>query len=413
MLSPFMTSPEASLPAIISIEDLGLDRGAHLLIDAALIPLGIGERLAVHGSAPELAIHLAAWCRVAGHGFIATASGAQPNAQEIGWIVRGEAIDARWSGAERIGDAAAARQLAAHAPGRWGLAARGALLEAGAPEFHFPLNQREQVWSDDAPRLYAQAAAAQWDPARALDWTPPVLSSVVDAAVAQLMTFLIENENAALLVTARFLSQIHPHFREIMQVLAIQAADEARHVEVFTRRAELCVAGIGRSTALGQRSLQTLVEEPDFVLASFMLAVMGEGTFLTLLAFIERHAPDPLTQAMMRLVIQDESRHVAFGIGHLRRLLLNDPGQRQRLASAVRRRSDALQQTAGLNQVVLDALIVLAACEFTPAAIGRGHDLVQALRFDMDAGRRARLSQLGFDQAEATELSALHTPNFM
>jgi hypothetical protein len=56
---------------------------------------------------------------------------------------------------------------------------------------------------------------------------------------------------------------------------------------------------------------------------------------------------------------------------------------------------------------------VLAAGEFTPAAIGRGHDLVQALRFDMDAGRRARLSQLGFDQAEATELSALHTPNFM
>jgi hypothetical protein len=39
--------------------------------------------------------------------------------------------------------------------------------------------------------------------------------------------------------------------------------------------------------------------------------------------------------------------------------------------------------------------------------------LVQALRSDMDAGRRARLSQLGFDHAEATELSALHTPNFM
>ena len=227
------------------------------------------------------------------------------------------------------------------------------------------------------------------------------------------MTFLIENENAALLITARFLAQIHPHFREIMQVLAIQAADEARHSEVFTRRAELCAAGIGRSTALGQRSLQTLVEEPDFVLASFMLAVMGEGTFLTLLAFIERHAPDPLTQTMMRLVIQDESRHVAFGIGHLRQLLANDPGQRQRLAAAVRRRNDTLQHTAGQNQVVLDALVVLAAGEFTPAAIGRGYDLVQALRSDMDAGRRARLSQLGFDLAEAAELSALHTPNFM
>ena len=406
---PFTTSPEPSLPTTIAIDELGLDRGAHLLIEGALIHLAVGARLAVCGCAPDLPIHLSAWCRAHGHGFIAAALGAK----EIGWIVRGEAIDARWLNAERAGDATLPRQPVTSAPGRWGLAARGALLEAGAPEFHFPLNQRAFVWSDDAPRLYAQAAAAQWDPARALDWTPPILSPVVDAALAQIMTFLIENENAALLITARFLAQIHPHFREIMQVLAIQAADEARHSEVFTRRAELCAAGIGRSTALGQRSLQTLVEEPDFVLASFMLAVMGEGTFLTLLAFIERHAPDPLTQTMMRLVIQDESRHVAFGIGHLRQLLANDPGQRQRLATAVRRRNDTLQHTAGLNQVVLDALVVLAAGEFTPAAIGRGYDLVQALRSDMDAGRRARLSQLGFDLAEAAELSALHTPNFM
>ena len=78
MLSPFMISQEASLPAIISIEDLGFDRGAHLLIDAALIPLGVGDRLAVRGSAPELAIHLTAWCRAAGHGFIAAAPSAQP-----------------------------------------------------------------------------------------------------------------------------------------------------------------------------------------------------------------------------------------------------------------------------------------------------------------------------------------------
>jgi TusA-related sulfurtransferase len=392
----------------IIIDDLGFDRGAHILIEATLRNLTVGSRLAVQGNAPELKIHLAAWCRANGHEYIAA-----NETNVVGWIIRGEAMDARWLNAERVGDVQTPGKPVTTAPGRWGLAARGALLEAGAPEFHFPLNHRDQLWSDDAPRLYAQAAAAQWDPAKALDWTPPNLAPVVDDAVAQIMTFLIENENAALLVTARFLAQVHPHFHEIMQVLAIQAADEARHGEVFMRRAELCRAGIGRSTALGQRSLQTLVEEPDFVLASFMLAVMGEGTFLTLLAFIERHAPDPLTQNMMRLVIQDESRHVAFGIGHLRRLLISDPGQRQRLSAAVRRRSEALQQSAGLNQVVLDALVVLAAGALTPEAVGHGYDCVQQLRFDMDAGRKTRLNQLGFDSTEASELSALHTPNFM
>ncbi len=55
-------------------------------------------------------------------------------------------------------------------PQRWGLAARGALVESGAPEFHFPLADKTEVWSADAVRLYAQAAAAQWDPATAIPW---------------------------------------------------------------------------------------------------------------------------------------------------------------------------------------------------------------------------------------------------
>ena len=94
------------------------------------------------------------------------------------------------------------------------------------------------------------------------------------------MTYLIENENAALLVPARFLGQVHPHFREVMQLLAIQVADEARHVEVFTRRALLKRRRMGLSTVGGQASLKTLFDEPDFALASFLLSVLGEGTFL-------------------------------------------------------------------------------------------------------------------------------------
>ena len=70
-----------------------------------------------------------------------------------------------------------------------------------------------------------------------------VAQEEVEAAVVQVMTYLIENENAALVVPARFLGQIHPHFREVMQLLAVQVADEARHIEVFTRRALLDGAG--------------------------------------------------------------------------------------------------------------------------------------------------------------------------
>src|SRR5271170_4010063 len=205
-------------------------------------------------------------------------------------------------------------------------------------------------------RIYAQGAAAQWDPATAIPWNTNFdLPPEVEDAVVQIMTYLIENETAALIVPSRFVSQLHPHFREVMQVLALQAADEARHIEVFTRRALLKRKELGLSTSGGQASLKTLVDEPDFATASFLLSVLGEGTFLSLLWFIERYAPDPVTAAVAKLAAQDEGRHVAFGIAHLTQHLNNDPGFRPHLADSVRRRHDALQHTAGLNAEVFDA----------------------------------------------------------
>ena len=54
--------------------------------------------------------------------------------------------------------------VAEHPPRSWGLAARGATIEAGTPEFDFQLTDKIEVWADDAARIYEQAVAAQWDP---------------------------------------------------------------------------------------------------------------------------------------------------------------------------------------------------------------------------------------------------------
>ncbi len=273
---------------------------------------------------------------------------------------------------------------------------------------------KDQVWSDAAPAIYRQAVAAQWDPATAIEWDAPVdLPPEVEAAVVQIMTYLVENENAALIVPARFLGQVHPHFKEIVQVLAVQVADEARHVEVFTRRAQLKGATFGLSTAGGQASLQTLLDEPDFAVAHFLLSVLGEGTFLSLLSFIEQNAPDPVTRRVTHLALADEARHVAFGMAHLEHVLAADPGLRPKLATAIRRRHDALANTAGLNEEVFDALVVLAAGEWTARAIKAGFAKVQELEAEMGEGRQRRLVKLGFSSGESAELAALHTRNFM
>jgi hypothetical protein len=382
---------------MIDLGDLGLDEGAHLIIKHALASAASVE---VRGSSEDLAVDLPAWCRANGHGV----------------AVRGDAFaitrgPSRWAGAERAGraDAVSDRALA-----RWGLAARGALVEAGAPDVDLPLADKQSVWADEAARLYAQAAASQWDPATAIRWDAPIEHPVeVEDAVVQVMTYLIENETAALIVPVRFLGRLHPHFREVMQLLAIQAADEARHIEIFTRRARLRRDALGLSTASGQASLATLFDEPDFAIASFLLAVLGEGSFLSLLWFLRDHAPDGCTADVARLAAQDEARHVAFGLAHLERHVADDPPLRDRLAAALERRHAALAHTAGLNAEVFDALILLAAGSWEPAALRRGHAAVVELQQAMDKGRRSRLARLGFEDSEAARLSSLHTRNFM
>ncbi len=163
----------------------------------------------------------------------------------------------------------------------------------------------------------------------------------------------------------------------------------------------------------GQQSLQTLLEEPDFALSAFLLAVLGEGSFLDLLRFLQEVAPDPLTRQIARLTAQDEARHVAFGLAHLSRHASLEPGLHDRLAAAVKARHDALANTSGLNEEVFDALVLLAAGSWERAALARGFDRVVQLQRDMDRGRQQRLRRLGFSGERAAALSALHTRNFM
>jgi hypothetical protein len=377
---------------MLDLGDLGLDEGAHLLIKRALAR----DRSAiVTGRAPSLAIDLPAWCRARGHAL-----------EQRGDCFAITAGPDRWRDAERAGGDAPIAQP----PARWGLAARGALVEAGAPVLDLTLG----VWADEAERLYAQAAAAQWDPAAAIPWDAPIAHpDEVEDAVVQIMTYLIENETAALLVPVRFLGKLHPHFREVMQLLAIQAADEARHIEVFTRRARLRRRALGLSTASGQASLATLFDEHEFAVAAMLLAVLGEGSFLSLLWFVRDHAPDDCTREVARLAAQDEARHVAFGLAHLAHQIAADPPLRGRLGAAIERRHAALAHTAGLNEEVFDALLLLAAGGWEPAALRRGHAAVVALSREMDDGRRLRLRRLGFSADDAARLSSLHTRNFM
>lgn len=397
-------------PGVLDLEELGFERGAHLLVQQALKGLHPGEELGVTGSDPALNIHLEAWCRQSGH---RVRQALDTDFGVRAWVVRGSADLDRWAGAQRAGSPDV-NGIVDNPPTDWGLAARGALIERGGPETPFDITHRDLVWAEIAPALYKNAASAQWDPDTAIDWTADfTLRPEIEQAVVQVMTYLIENEQAALVIPSKLLARVHPHFREVLQLLAVQAADEARHMEVFTRRALLRGGEMGTSSVSGRESLATLLHEAEFSMASFLLSVLGEGSFLNLLEFLDKNAPDPITRQVTRMARRDEARHVAFGVAHLHHQSQLDPEVRHRMRAAVERRYESLVDTSGLNQDVFDSLVILAAGDWTPAAIAKGYDAVQKLQAEMDDGRQRRLIHLGFPADEAADLSSLHTKNFM
>jgi hypothetical protein len=392
--------PETIPKSFVALDDLQIHEGVAVLLRRAMSTMKPGEFLEVRGEGASLADVLQVWCRQEGHRY--HGAGASPGhyVLERGEVSRNFAMPPR--------------DPAAVAEQDWGLSPRGAQVELGGPEFSFPLRKKREIWGEDLQAIYTAAVANQWSAAKDIAWNQlPKLPQEVERAVCQVMTFLTENEFAALYVPARFLARIHPHYREVTAVLAMQVVDEARHVEAFTRRAEAGGLGLGTTAVSSQLSLQTLVEEPDFSIAFFLLSVMGEGTFLSLLKFLETRAPDPVTASVMRLAHRDEGRHVAFGTEHVRYLLAVEPGRRPALAAAVERRSQMLAAVSGLSPFVHDALVIYSGGGVSPAQIRMGASHVAALHRDMDRSRRERLQTLGFTTADATTLSAYHTKNFM
>jgi hypothetical protein len=390
--------PDLTTRAQIDLGGLSLYDGAPVLLRRALAPLAEGEWLEVCGGAPNLADDLPIWCRKEGHHYQRS----------------GAALHRIQCGAQTPVLIVPPNEIAAVADPSWGLAPRGARIEAGGPEFAFTLREKRDVWALELNTIYKQAVANQWSASRDIPWSDlPKLPLEVESAVCQVMTFLTENEFAALYVPARFIPRIHPHYREVVEVLAAQIMDEARHAETFTRRAEAAGVGLGTTAVSSQLSLQTLLEEPDFTTATFLLCVMGEGTFLTLLKFLEEHAPDPVTVALARYAHRDEARHVAFGMAHIRYALNQEPEQRGALAAAVERRSRMLASISGLSPYVYDSLVIMAGGGVSPEQIRRGAQHVAGLHREMDRARRERLQGLGFSVEEATTLSTYHTKNFM
>ena len=310
-----------------------------------------------------------------------------------------------------------AGQVPEEASATWGLAQRGSVIDPGTPAFDFPVNKKVQVWAENIADLVEQAKLGQWNASTAIPWGHlKPLPTDLEQAVCQICTFMIQNEYLALYLPAKLLSRVDPRFTEVVLFLASQVEDEARHVEVFTKRALANGGGLQFVSAATEWSLKSLLNQEDFTSASFLLHILGEGTFMELLNFLEDVSPDPVTATIFKMARQDEGRHVGYGVSHIAYHLKHDPALVVKLYQAAESRAAFLRQAAGASPFVQHALAVLAGGGSSPEQIAQGRQRVKMLYKEMHETRIKRLLQVGFDRAMAERISDLHggaVPNFM
>jgi hypothetical protein len=408
----------------IEAGELELGGGLEVLLAAALEGIPAGGRLEVITPSRSTALELPSWARGVGHeavserpvpgGSFAVEIERGPFDRVLAEALRGGRPGPPLrDGAFHTADLRALADVLPEADAAAGFTPLGATAERGAPAFRWTLNQRDALWADDVAELTEQASAAQWDASRDIPWEAARgLPDFIERAVSQVMTFIAQNEYAALYVPAGFLADVNPAYPEMLMWLASHVHDEARHVEVFTKRS---LIGGQPSYALAstELSLHTLLDERDFSGAALLLNVLGEGTFLDLLRFVEHHAPDAATRAAAALAHRDEVRHVHFGISHVRRHIATDPDQTAALIGAAERRATKLTETSGLSPLLTEGLTVMAAGSLQPAELARGATEVRGLMQTMEDNRIKRLRAAGFDGRDAQHLSDLHTPNLM
>ena len=196
-----------------------------------------------------------------------------------------------------------------------------------------------------------------------------------------MLSQFMHGEQGALICTAKIVETVP--WIDAKYYAATQVMDEARHVEVFAKYLDTKLEGHYPLNAHLGLLLDDIIEDSRWDMTYLGMQIMVEGLALAAFGFMHMTTPEPLLKQLLRYVMSDEARHVAFGVLTLKEyyqeLTLPEIRERQEFAfeAAVRMRDRLLQQE------------VLARM---------GLDPKEAVKFVMDDPGRQMFQQLLFSK---------------
>jgi hypothetical protein len=158
----------------------------------------------------------------------------------------------------------------------------------------------------------------------------------------------MHGEQGALLCTAKIVETVP--WIDAKYYAATQVMDEARHVEVFAKYLDEKHEGHYPINAHLKMLLDDIINDSRWDMTYLGMQIMVEGLALAAFGFMQQMTPDPLLKQLLRYVMADEARHVAFGVLSLKEFYgeLTGPEIRERqefaFEAAIRMRDRFMQQ---------------------------------------------------------------------
>lgn len=211
------------------------------------------------------------------------------------------------------------------------MVARGSDRSGKLPDMGYVVNRKSDVWSDNVSPLYEESKARRWAPATDIPWAKlgeKPLSQTLEAACAQLYTFLQECELVSLDFPSRWVALVNQDFIEQKSFMCAQMLDASRLLEVFRKRALYGGTGLGRASVNAEQSLKEWLWAETYPQGSVAINIALAGIRLAIFRHIAAFAPSVTDRAIMRKAMQDSARWTAYGAGCLRYHLEHQPGQR-------------------------------------------------------------------------------------
>jgi len=214
--------------------------------------------------------------------------------------------------------------------------------------------QRVFLWNyergrDQLVTLYNKAMSSQWNSVTDLDWAtdvdperlvqtmPQQLGIVtiarkaaegpgspfaswteaeytrlgIESLKAQLSQF-VHGEQGAMMVSAKIVETVP--WIDAKYYAATQTMDEARHTEVFAKYLDTKLGEQYPMSPPLEAQIMALLEDSRWDIAYLGMQIVIESLALAAFGTMLRATEEPLLKKLLRYVMSDEARHVAFGV---------------------------------------------------------------------------------------------------